>query len=564
MKILIVDDHQYNRDLLSFILSDDGFECLEACDGKEAYDVFLKNKDINVVLMDINMPVMDGISSTQKIKADFPERFVPVLFVTALDDTEVVTRCLDVGGDDFVPKPVNEDILLAKIKAHVRSQTTYNTLKLVNEKLSYHQKLVDSEYAIVEHMFKSRDQRITTNCDNVVSYTSPASMFDGDLVLTSPSPTGGLYFIVGDFTGHGLSAAIGSLPVTEIFFSSTKKNVSVGRIAQEINVRLTDLLPENMFFCAVIGEVDYLGLTLSVWSGGMNDILCVSPKLLTLSRIESAHMPLGILTNEEFDNRPNVIEFELGTKLYFYTDGINEASNINGEEFGLERLEEIVLRGGNKVVDTLVSSVQEFIEGQEQSDDLSVLELEMGELIHRDKETNEVMSVGKKYHNVASFPWELKMVLTGDDLRATSTVDQIMSFIDSLEGMELHQEKIFTVVNELYSNALEHGVLDLDSSLKSTPDGFDEYYKLRALRLDGVTKDSISIDISYVRGEPNKIVLVFIDSGKGFDITGLNDGVSQGQLRHGRSLALLSTLCSSLEYLDGGNKVRAVYDLVLN
>ena len=182
MKILVVDDHQYNRDLLSFILHDEGYDCVEACDGLQAFNMLVDDTggDIDIILMDINMPVMDGVTATQKIKEAFPDKFLPILFVTALDDSDVVTKCLGVGGDDFIPKPINEEVLIAKIKAHARSQSTYNTLKVVNEKLNYHQKLVEREHSIVDHVFNNRDKRIKTSCDNVVAYTSPMSMFDGD------------------------------------------------------------------------------------------------------------------------------------------------------------------------------------------------------------------------------------------------------------------------------------------------------------------------------------------------------------------------------------------------
>ena len=563
MKILIVDDHQYNRDLLSFILEDEGYDCVEASDGLQAFGILESdvNEEINLILMDINMPVMDGVTATQKIKEAFPDRFLPILFVTALDDSEVITKCLGVGGDDFVPKPINEEVLLAKIKAHARSQNTYNTLKIANEKLNYHQQLVDREHAIVDHVFNNRDKRVKTLCDNVMAYTSPMSMFDGDLVLITPSPTGGVYFIVGDFTGHGLSAAIGSLPVTEIFFSFTSRHASVGQIAKEIHIRLMELLPDNMFFCASIGEIDYSGRTLTIWSGGMNDILCRHEKNHMLSKIASAHMPLGILTEEEFDASPTVIDFEKNTKIYIYTDGINEAENSSGDEFGLERLEKLILHGGDNVVNKIVQNVREFIAGKDQTDDLSIMEITTGEIIHRSKNTKDIVDIGMEYHNVESFPWALTMTLKGKDLQATSVVDQIMSFVSALQGIELHQDKIYTIVSELYSNALEHGILRLPSSLKTTADGFEEYYKLRASRLAEITDDAIHIEFKYLRGNPNQIILIMTDTGGGFDFESEEYVALQNDGAYGRGGSLLKSLCSFIDYSDGGRTVTAIYDL---
>ena len=104
-----------------------------------------------------------------------------------------MVKCLDVGGDDFVPKPINESILLSKLYAHARNRKLYNKLKAANEALEYHQQVMDREHRIVEHIFANNTAQADSHCDNVKSYTSPASMFNGDLLLTAPSPAGGVY-----------------------------------------------------------------------------------------------------------------------------------------------------------------------------------------------------------------------------------------------------------------------------------------------------------------------------------------------------------------------------------
>jgi len=267
MKILVVDDHSYNRELLSFILEDEGHACVEAENGRLACLAVEQDSEINLVLMDINMPEMDGIEATIQIKNDIGERFLPVIFVTALDDSEVVTRCLDAGGDDFVPKPVNENVLLAKINAHARSQSLYNGLQEANNRLIYHQKLMDREHAIVEHIFARGNARSKTTCDNLNIFTSPASMFDGDVTLSGAAPNGGVYLIVGDFTGHGLAAAMGSLPVIEVFFNLIERQASVSQIALELNTLLFELLPNNMFCCATIAHVEHSGTSFTILVG---------------------------------------------------------------------------------------------------------------------------------------------------------------------------------------------------------------------------------------------------------------------------------------------------------
>jgi len=569
MKILIVDDHAYNRELLSFILVDEGHECVDAKNGREACDIYAKDQDVDVILMDVNMPEMDGVSATKIIKEQEGDRHVPVIFVTALDDAEMLAKCLDAGGDDFVPKPVNENVLLAKINAHGRIKKLYNHLHDVNQELAYHQKVMDREHTIVERIFNRGANRITSDCANVQKYTSPMSMFNGDIILEAPSPSGGVFNLVGDFTGHGLAASIGTLPVSEIFYRLASEQASVGQFAREINKSMVDLLPVNMFFCGCITYLDRHGKNLALWSGGMNDLLLTSALddsgRRNLTKIASEHMPLGILTEEEFDDTPSLLELNEGDHLYVYTDGINEAANEAGEEFGLDRLESIIVSHveGSDVLREIVSAVHAFQAGSAQNDDLSLLEISASELVHRDKNSHEVVNVIASSYSAESFPWRFTMCLRNEELRNTSIVEQLMSFVGSIQGIELHREKIFTIFSELYSNALEHGVLGLQSSMKATADGFEEYYRLRKERLSQLTDHSIDLDFSFVKGTPCSVRLQLTDSGLGFDFDEVNQRLNDDSQSHGRGIHLLRTLCSTLEYSNEGRTVNAVYDLCL-
>ncbi|WP_018015141.1 ATP-binding SpoIIE family protein phosphatase [Teredinibacter turnerae] len=563
MKILVVDDYPQNRELLLMILEDEGHSCVEAADGIQACELFRADMDINLILMDVNMPLMDGITATRVIKQESEERFVPIIFVTALDNTEILVRCLDAGGDDFVPKPVNETVLMAKIDAHARAQTLYVTLQDAHKSLRYHQQVMNREHAIVEHIFANSSRRNKTFCENIQHYTSPVSMFDGDVVLSGPSPAGGNYLMVGDFTGHGLAAAIGSLPVTEIFYSLTERQASISQLAEDLNERLTELLPTSMFCCATLLFIDASGTQCTVWSGGMNDVLRVKPGTGSVAKVAAQHMPLGILSKSEFDNTPQLFEIDAGERLYIYTDGVNEAVNPQGEEFGLERLERLVAAGGDNVVAKITASVKDFHRDSGQSDDLSIVELTGGPLVHRRTSDSSVVDVRSEFHRAHSFPWHLHMRLEDEDLRNVNIVDEILGFVASIRGIELHQDKIFTIVSELYSNSLEHGVLGLASDLKDTPAGFETYYRERQERLAAVSGQFIELDFSYIRGATNRVQLVITDSGEGFDIDKTLTRCADDDTPFGRGINLLHSLCSRLEYSLGGRSVTAVYDLCI-
>ncbi|VUD56495.1 Chemotaxis protein CheY [Thalassocella blandensis] len=564
MKILIVDDHDFNRELLSFILTDAEHECIEAENGIEAVEKYQSMDDLDLVLMDINMPEMDGISATKKIKQLDTIRHVPIIFVTALDDFDMLSQCLEAGGDDFVPKPVNESVLLAKINAHMRTKNLYSKLQEVNQTLNLHQQQVEREHSIVERVFEKSTNRVRTYCSCAKKYTSPASMFNGDLVLESPSPAGGVYHLVGDFTGHGLSASIGTLPVADIFYALAGKQASVSQIASEINSRLSGLLPSNMFFCAAISYLSPSGTELSLWSGGMNDILITDADDPShLQYIHAEHMPLAVLPVVEFDGKPTIITLKPGDRVYIYTDGVNEAKNAEGEEFGLPRLEDIIKQGGEDVVRRITGAVHSFSEGKEQSDDISLIELTSQEIKHYDVISNALVETKEVFFKAKSFPWKFSMHLEDKDLRNANIVDQIMNVVGTVQCVEIHRDKIFTILSELYSNALEHGILELDSNLKDSADGFEQYYREREQRLKKVSGQAIDIDFSYIKGQPDCLILTMTDTGIGFDYQKAGETHAEGNDPYGRGVALLRSLCSKIEYSNEGRTVVVHYELGL-
>lgn len=563
MKILIADDHAYNRELLLFILEDQGHQCFEAENGRVACDLVADNRDIQLVLMDVSMPVLDGIEATRTIRAMANDRLVTIIFVTALDDPSILVKCLDAGGDDFVPKPVNESILLSKLNAHARNQAVYASLKAANAELEYHQKLIDREHRLVEHIFANEVGASETQCENITAYTSPASLFNGDLLISASSPAGGVYLLVGDFTGHGLSAAVGSLPVSGIFYEGAAKQESVATIARAMNRRLHRLLPPGMFFCAALMYLEPCGRQVQIWMGGMNDIVCRPASTANIHKLSSRYMPLGILEDNEFVGQVEVLEVEEGTCLYIFTDGINEAQNACGEEFGLARVDQTIAVGGN-VVETLVTQVHEFTAGCKQADDVSLVELLCCPVVHRMSGAGTLVDVGADFRQAKSFPWQLTMRLSAADLRSSDVVMQVGKFLGTIQGVELHQDKIFTIISELYSNALEHGVLRLQSELKATPDGFDEYYRLREQRLASLEREFIAIELEYLRGDsraqvPNKLKIVVHDSGDGFDSGRVKSSQGDSDAPYGRGLELLQCFCESLTYRDSGRTATAVY-----
>lgn len=564
MKILVVDDHRFNRELLGFILNDNGHEYIEAESGRDACDIAEKDDSIDLILMDINMPIMDGYEATAEIKANCGERHIPIIFITALDDDETLAKGLSVGGDDFIGKPVNENVLIAKLNAHQRTVEYHQQLMATNKQLKFHQLQVDREHVIVEHIIQSGLQRSDSDCQNINYRLSSMTMFNGDILLVSPSPSGGVYTILGDFTGHGLSAAIGCLPVADIFYAMAAKQASVGDIASELNKRLSNLLPSNMFFCAVVIELNHSGDRLSIWSGGINDILLVNQDGEIFDRLPGLHMPMGILSESEFDASIRILKPAQGTRLYAYSDGVIETHSPTSELYGEERLEALFDIPSKDRIAQIFDSIEAFREGEPQDDDISVVEILCQPVVH--SENGGVVLPPVLSPRQMSLPWNISLQLGPEHFKEYEIVPQLLQIIVNIDGLSVHQDLLYTILTELYNNSLEHGILRLDSRDKHTVEGFSRYYQERSDRLLALTEGALTFDLSVEPGPDgrvNRLLFSFTDSGPGFDYeTMFSDaaGDIEGEgLCFGRGLSLASSLCDYLKYSDSGRKVEVSY-----
>ena len=138
LNILVVDDLALNRRLLTVMLEQQGYRVYTAENGLVALNL-LEEHTIDIVLLDVIMPVMDGFETAAIIKERFSQVYLPIIFITSLEDEASFERCLSVGGDDFLHKPFQEVILNAKIKAHSRIRNLSQKAREQNLQLEYHQ-----------------------------------------------------------------------------------------------------------------------------------------------------------------------------------------------------------------------------------------------------------------------------------------------------------------------------------------------------------------------------------------------------------------------------------------
>lgn len=166
----------------------------------------------------------------------------------------------------------------------------------------------------------------------------PAENFSGDVVAAARSPEGRFYALLADATGHGLTAAISVLPVLALFYRMTKLNRSVKEIIQELNLQLKESMPLGRFVAATLLCLDEMELTGEIWVGGTPEAFLFDRWGRAVRVFASENLALGIVDNNFVECTPVQFTWEKESQLVLCSDGLLEATNKAGVQFGAEGL----------------------------------------------------------------------------------------------------------------------------------------------------------------------------------------------------------------------------------
>lgn len=362
MKILVVDDDPVGQALLASFLTADGHSVTIASDGQQAVTRFSEVQP-DLVLMDVIMPNMDGYEAARRIKAICGKQFVPLIFLTALQDENDLAQCIAAGGDDFIVKPYNRMLLKAKLIAMQR-------IRGLHQELAVYQQRTAEEIALSKHVFDAVTNR-NPELPTVRHWHSAVGHFSGDIVLYGRSPSGRLLLMLGDFTGHGLGAALAAVPVSDLFYSLVEDEVALPDLVIAINRKLKSIMPTGRFCAAMLVDIDANARQALMWNGGIPGAYLLDAQGRIQQRIASSKLPLGIVGDQGFDAQAECIGIAPGMQILLFSDGLNEARNPQGDMLTLPGVE--ALFSGEDVLATLQSGIARHLGGQEADDDISIV-----------------------------------------------------------------------------------------------------------------------------------------------------------------------------------------------
>ena len=552
LTILIAEDSAADRLLLASIIRRQGHQVLTVSNGAEAIEVFARERP-QLVLMDALMPVMDGFEAARQIKQLAGEALVPIIFLTSLRESEALAQCLDAGGDDFLPKPYNPLILAAKINAMDRLRRLQATVLQQRDLIArHHEHLLHEQRAAKAVFDKVAHSGCINAAPNIRYLQSPYALFNGDLLLAAYTPSGDMHVLLGDFTGHGLPAAIGAMPLAEVFYGMTAKGYGLTQTLREMNAKLKRILPVDMFCCATLLCLSAQRRAVEVWNGGMPEGYVHEVATGRRTPLMSRHLPLGVLSAEAFDDSTEVWPMALGDRVFLLSDGVLDTADANDQLFGAERLQQVF--AANREPDRLFEDIEQALaafRGQAR-DDVSMVEITL--------QAGQPLRAAEPMYadsgQSCPLDWSVSFEFRAQTLRTYNPLPYLLQLLLEIHGLREQSGALYSVMAELYSNALEHGVLGLDSRLKRDAQGFAQYYRQRHERLAQLDSGYVRVHMQVVPTDKGgKLTLRLEDSGQGFDVEQeLARPVDIDRLS-GRGLSLVRQLSSAVGWSDGGRTV---------
>ncbi|TSA28316.1 MAG: response regulator [Bacteroidetes bacterium] len=379
IKILVVDDEvdleplvrqRFRRQIREGV-----YDLLFAHNGLEALTKLIENPEIGVILSDINMPEMDGLTLLLKLK-ELKNPALKTVIVSAYGDMENIRTAMNRGAFDFLTKPINfEDLEITISK-------TLEEIQLVRQSMEEHHQLLsirhdletarEIQQAILPMEFPPFPHRKDFD---IFASMQAAREVGGDFYDFFMIDNDHLGFVIGDVSGKGVPAAIFMAVSRTLIRATGLKGIPVDECIGYANHLLCNESVSCMFVTVFYGILDTCTGEIDYVNGGHNP-----PYLLrsggTLEQVPlTGGTILGFLDHEQY--KADKIKLGPGDTLYLYTDGVTEAFNKENEAFGEPRLESLLKEHRSASIQELVNitigEVHQFSEGVPQSDDITLM-----------------------------------------------------------------------------------------------------------------------------------------------------------------------------------------------
>ena len=387
-----MDDTPANLQVLAGMLKDRGYKVRPVPSGKLALSA-ARHDPPDLILLDINMPEMDGYEVCKHLKADDSLRGIPVIFISALTEQLDKVKAFASGGVDYITKPFQMEELHARVETHLKLRRLQIELEETNARLAIANDRMSRDLkaaAKIQETFLPREVPDVSGAHFAWIY-QPCDELAGDGLNIVPLGDGkvGLYIL--DVSGHGVASALLSVTLCRLLSSpSDPASILIGDgavtdqfvtppavVAARLN-RLFPFDPSTEQFATMLYGI------LSVATGEFRYASAGHPGPVHLPAgqepviLQSQGFPIG-LADDAHEERS--VHLSAGDRLYLYSDGVPEAVGPEGKQFGDARLLETISQCRSEPlrqsVVTLLGEIGRWHGSKRFQDDISILAVEM-------------------------------------------------------------------------------------------------------------------------------------------------------------------------------------------
>lgn len=386
--ILLAEDDVTSRLVISQLLERNGYHVLAACDGLEAVELLEKNTP-DVIITDLNMPNLDGVEVVRIVKS-LPEfTDIPVLILTAEDNQNTLRKLFDLGATDYIRKPIAEIELIARLSSALRLKLEMDQRKLKERELNESLQSLKKDLVAAGNI-----QRNMLPKDNVVFagvevawHFRPSESVGGDILNCIPLNDKQLAFYLLDVSGHGVPAALFAVSINSMLIQNTRPggllvdHEGKARPPHEVVTELNSVFQMDMesqkYFTFTYAVLDTHQRVVDFTQAGQTPALYFHDQ--SFEFWEEGDLPVGMMPNAQFETHRRVLE--PGSRIYLYSDGIVEAFDDRHEQYGYQKLGNVVLEHNDKTltesIRSVIGSVDEWMTGDIEQDDITLLGIEL-------------------------------------------------------------------------------------------------------------------------------------------------------------------------------------------
>jgi sigma-B regulation protein RsbU (phosphoserine phosphatase) len=376
-RTLIADDQPDVLAALKLLLKGAGYQT-EAVTSPSAILEAIKQRNFDLVLMDLNYARdttsgKEGLDLISRIQA--LDNILPIVVMTAWGTVDLAVEAMRRGGRDFVQKPWDNSRLLQTLRTQIEQGRVRRRLErsdAESQRLNHRLRQELAEAGQIQQGLMPRKLPTVSGFELSTAW-QPAHTVSGDYLAAFKMDQQHIALCIADVCGKGLSAALLMSNMQAALKSAASASVSPRNLCARVNCVMCGNTPENRFITCFYGVLDEYSRTLAFTNAGHNPPLLVRRDGECLRLVEGGQV-LGVFRDSHYTQ--SQVQFRPGDRLVMFTDGLTEATNADGEEFGEERLRALIVDNltvsATELQQTILDAVRQFC-GNKFDDDAALM-----------------------------------------------------------------------------------------------------------------------------------------------------------------------------------------------